>query len=131
MSVDKKSVVPQQALRNHGLLVLAVLLGLLGMHALGPGPLAAQTTASYSSPSVVLDASDHCDHDCSGHGGHGEHADPTCASAAVSGSIALPAPQPALICSGEPAAGLVTRSTAAPGGGRAPPSLSELQLLRI
>lgn len=133
MSAVRKCAAPPKRLRLHALLVLAVLLGLLGMHAMGPVPALAQASGSYQpAAAVVIDApTGHCDHDCSGHEEHGNHADPTCASAAVGASVSLPPLQPTVICPAEPAAGLVTTDTVAVGGGRAPPSLSELQLLRI
>ncbi|MER7051411.1 MULTISPECIES: DUF6153 family protein [unclassified Streptomyces] len=64
-------------------------------------------------------------------GGHLEHADAVCASGAVSDGPVLPAPVPdpvpTAVCDG------VVRACAAdaPDGARAPPSLAELQLLRI
>ncbi|WP_338675313.1 DUF6153 family protein [Streptomyces sp. SCSIO 30461] len=131
MSADKKCPEPPKRLRPHGLLVLAVLLGLLGMHAMAPVSAIAQPSGSNQPAAVMLDATGHCDHDCSGHEGQGDHADPTCASAAVGASVSLPAPQPTVICPAEPTAGLATPHTFSAGRGRTPPSLSELQLLRI
>ncbi|GAA3983885.1 hypothetical protein GCM10022384_35630 [Streptomyces marokkonensis] len=64
-------------------------------------------------------------------GGHLEHADAVCASGAVSDGPVLPAPVPdpvpTSVCDG------VVRAYGAdaPDGARAPPSLAELQLLRI
>ncbi|MFG2677680.1 DUF6153 family protein [Streptomyces sp. NPDC048392] len=64
-------------------------------------------------------------------GGHLRHADVVCASGAVGDGPALPAPLPdpvpVVVCDG-----IVRAYTAgAPDGARAPPSLAELQLLRI
>ncbi|MDI9885004.1 DUF6153 family protein [Streptomyces sp. HNM0645] len=131
MRADEKCAEPPKRLRLHGLLVLTVLLGLLGMHAMGPVSAIAQPSGSNQPAAVTLDATGHCDHDCSGHEGHGDHADPTCASAAVGASVSLPALQPTAICPAEPTAGIATTHTFAADRGRAPPSLSELQLLRI
>jgi hypothetical protein len=73
-----------------------------------------------------------CDHGEGGCQGHVKHADPTCASASVAGTPGVvPALLPDVVtCAGAP----LTRTS--PGGsgsdgGRAPPSLAELQLLRI
>ncbi|GAA3388895.1 DUF6153 family protein [Streptomyces roseoviridis] len=132
MSADRTCAGQPKRLRLHVLLVLAVLLGLLGMHAMGPVPAIAQASGSSQPAVVVIDAAtEHCDHDCSGHGAPGDHADPTCATAALAASVSLPPLTPTVICPAEPAAGLVIADTAAADGGRAPPSLAELQLLRI
>ncbi|GAA0315090.1 DUF6153 family protein [Streptomyces polychromogenes] len=64
-------------------------------------------------------------------GGHAVHADPTCAASGTSGAPVLPPLAPA---PGGVAAACAAAHTAPPGAtasGRAPPSLSELQLLRI
>lgn len=140
------------------LLLLGLLAGLFGMHALGPGDAVAvssQHGPAASSQHGHAGASHHeyvgaphhaparamgahapvtadeavCHSDDSG-GGHARHADPTCASGAVGAGPALPALVP------DPAGGAVSgdidgRSVAAaPEGGRAPPSLAELQILR-
>ncbi|MGW1783424.1 DUF6153 family protein [Streptomyces sp. NPDC002143] len=126
------------------LLVLGVLAGLLAMHALSPvgavhehagSPSQSQSQSQHmgaASGAASVSASD----DCAGEGGHCggghlQHADPTCAAAAVSGAPALPALVP------DPVAVPVRADTArsygaeAPDCARAPPSLAELQLLRI
>ncbi|MFF5155990.1 DUF6153 family protein [Streptomyces sp. NPDC000348] len=115
------------------LLVLGLLVGLFGMHGLAPGGTTA-ATGHHSSPAAhtdlaVMSAESVCDHDDGG--GHAQHADPTCASGAVGAGPALPALLPDPVGrAGSPVSGL--RSMAAgPEGGRAPPSLAELQLLRI
>ncbi|MFJ3876558.1 DUF6153 family protein [Streptomyces sp. NPDC090077] len=117
------------------LLVLAVLLGIVGMHGLGPGavpPAAAHAVAaehpSADEPCDCVHA-DGPDHEGSS-GGHAQHADPTCAASGTSGAPVLHAPAAP---GGIPAAaggphGTVLGATAY---GRAPPSLSELQLLRV
>ncbi|MFD5400287.1 DUF6153 family protein [Streptomyces griseorubiginosus] len=115
------------------LLLLGLLTGLLGMHGLSPGgglhshqamrPAHAATVAA----GVSLDQA--CHDGCGS--GHLHHADPTCASGAVSGGPVLPAlaPDPAFTVVGadEPC----RDGFASQDGARAPPSLSELQLLRI
>lgn len=121
------------------LLLLGLLAGLFGMHALGPG--GAVVAASSSSPhhhagamttAAPLPATtdEAVCHGGAASGGHAQHADPTCASGAIGTGPALPAllPDPA----GSAGSGDVDgRSVAAaPEGGRAPPSLAELQILR-
>ncbi|MFD3838690.1 DUF6153 family protein [Streptomyces sp. NPDC058642] len=129
--------------RWRALLVLTLLAGLMGMHALAPGaavaddhphapPVAAVSVAAVSVSAVSVSAV----HDgCAGEGhcgsGHVSHADATCAAAAVSGGPTLPAlvPDPVAIAvrDGSPRA----YAGSDPDGARAPPSLAELQLLRI
>ncbi|MFH9858115.1 DUF6153 family protein [Streptomyces sp. NPDC017202] len=131
------------------LLVLGLLVGLVGMHGLAPGgstatghhsppsshsrhsPLSSHsaTAARHAEPAVVSAA-----HLCHGGGdgrGHAAHADPTCSSGAVGAGPLLPLP--ALDPTGRAAEPVGGRSstTTGPEGARAPPSLSELQLLRI
>lgn len=130
--------------------VLGLLAGLLGMHGLAPGGGLAESSlpahpehsarhaAGLSVPSVpsvpVAAGTAHAgcpQDDGSCGGGHLEHADAVCASGAVSDGpvLAAPAPDPVptAVCDG------VVRAYAAdaPDGARAPPSLAELQLLRI
>jgi len=128
---------PHSTVRSYGLLVCALLLGLLGMHGLGPVP--EVTAASGHGRMVSVAYADvkalipgECDHGEGGCPGHTDHADPTCASGSVAGG---PAVAPVLLpdvtaCAG---AGDVPAFSVGsdPDGGRAPPSLSELQLLRI
>ncbi|MEU3842230.1 DUF6153 family protein [Streptomyces sp. NPDC028635] len=111
--------------------VLGLLAGLLGMHALAPGGVVPERHVPMSAPAVVV-AGDGCagsDGHCGG--GHARHADVTCASPAVSGGPELPAPVadpgPVVVPPGARCAYV----GAAPDGARAPPSLAELQLLRI
>ncbi|MGW3622161.1 DUF6153 family protein [Streptomyces sp. NPDC000880] len=106
------------------------------MHGLGSVPAAAQMTghvrtAEPQHVAAVTGAPDECGHDGHGRSGHVDHADATCASSGVAGSPVLPALVPAAIGHTEGAEGPITASGSGPGGGRAPPSLSELQLLRI
>ncbi|MFC9463042.1 DUF6153 family protein [Streptomyces sp. NPDC056637] len=146
------SVRPQLTLRLLGLLVGAVLLGLLGMHGLGPVPAGAYSEMHPAASSdmgmggaadagdragpgqqgVKASASDSCDHGDGGCGGHMAHADPVCASASIAGPPAVaPALLPDVIaCPARPDA-RTSSAGSGPDGGRAPPSLSELQLLRI
>ncbi|MGC9538381.1 DUF6153 family protein [Streptomyces sp. UG1] len=120
------------------LLLLGLLAGLFGMHALGS--VNAVAGASHDSPHTHARAmSAHAPvasdesvcHGGTTDGGHAQHADPTCASGAVGAGPVLPAP--AL----DPAAGAVSGGldhhptpALAPDGGRGPPSLAELQILR-
>ncbi|PWI18740.1 hypothetical protein DI272_34830 [Streptomyces sp. Act143] len=114
--------------------MLAVLAGVLGMHALSPGgappgdhpyPSAMTGLVSVSAPHEDCGGKGHCG------SGHMTHADATCSAAAVSGGPVLPAPV------ADPVAGVVRDdvlracAVADPDGARAPPSLAELQLLRI
>lgn len=123
--------------RWRALLVLGLLVGLLGMHALGPGG-ASATPAHHGHPqqmgvsAMPVGTEFACHGDGAGHGGgHAQHADPTCASGAVGTGHVLPAPLPDPVGQAtvpEPHGSYVTTSS---DGGRAPPSLAELQLLRI
>ncbi|MGW0392759.1 DUF6153 family protein [Streptomyces sp. NPDC003042] len=129
------------------LLVLTVLTGLVAMHGLGPGAVpaaahaASASSAAHAAPAhhggTPADSADrqgclHATEPAGKGGGHAEHADATCAATGTSGAPVLPAP--ALV-----PGGAATATAAAGGGtvpdatacGRAPPSLSELQLLRI
>ncbi|MFE5604123.1 DUF6153 family protein [Streptomyces coelicoflavus] len=138
--------------------VLGLFAGLLGMHGLAPGgglpehsaghphtsaaPMAPSTgpgthTRAAASPKTAPGAGAGATHagcpqdDGSCGGGHLRHADAMCASGAVSDgpvlSAPLPDPVPVVGCDG------IVRAYAAgaPDGARAPPSLAELQLLRI
>lgn len=128
--------------RAYVLLVLAVLAGVVAMHGLGPAVPPAPTHAMPDARHVVTatspshaDAADcedcvHVDHGNGDTGGHAEHADATCAAGGTSGAPALPALASAgmITCTTADATTLVPAATL---GERAPPSLSELQLLRI
>ncbi|MGC9379443.1 DUF6153 family protein [Streptomyces sp. MH13] len=116
------------------LLVMAVLAGVLGMHGLAPGATpAAQKGADHAMVRDAADGVPHAGGGCThtdGGSSHLDHADGTCAAAgtgsaytppALTGTLLDPPPAPA------PAAGL----SGSPHDGRAPPDLSELQLLRI
>lgn len=124
------------------LLLLGLLAGLFGMHALAPGnAVAAGSHASHASPhhasahimgggrTTAMTDETLC-HGSDPGGKHAQHADPTCASSALGAGPVLPAlaPDPG---GAAVAGGLDRRSvTAATEGGRAPPSLAELQILR-
>ncbi|MBT2469025.1 hypothetical protein J7E97_14395 [Streptomyces sp. ISL-66] len=131
-------------LRASLLLVLAVLTGLVAMHGLGPVAIPA---AAHHAAAGEHAPGEHCDpaaspadhsgrvhagepaHD--GCGGHAQHADATCAATGTSGAPVLPVPavMPGTVTSAAAVAhGTEPDATAC---GRAPPSLSELQLLRI
>ncbi|MFJ4775749.1 DUF6153 family protein [Streptomyces sp. NPDC088762] len=150
MSRQVQRVVVRFGLLSCLLLVPAVLFGLVAMHGLGPGgvPAAAHTSAGGhhgAGAAAAHDghhgagaaaAHDGCVHagdpsDGGSGGGHAEHADATCAAAGVAGSPVLPVPAalPGTVHGPTtPGRGLVPDAAF---GGRAPPSLSELQLLRI
>ncbi|MFF7866596.1 DUF6153 family protein [Streptomyces qaidamensis] len=121
--------------RWHVLCVLGLLVGLLGMHGLAPGGglsqrahvmqgHQAQTPPASVSPTHVLPYL-HCGD------GHVRHADATCASGAVGGGPVLPplVPDPVPVAAGESA--VRAYAVVDSDGARAPPSLAELQLLRI
>jgi hypothetical protein len=136
MSRNEKPGEPQPLLLPTGLLVFGLLIGLLGMHGLGSAPAAAHMTghvrtAEPQQVAAVMDAPDECGHDGHGRSGHVDHADATCASSGVAGSPVLPTLVPAAIGHAEGAEGPITATGSGADGGRAPPSLSELQLLRI
>lgn len=129
---------PYVTVRLFGLVVCVVLLGLLGMHGLGPVPEAAamsvndQKTAGHTSVAVPMPMPSGCDHGGNGCTGHSGHADTVCASASVAGAPAVvPVMLLDVVTSGEPRPGIDASDGSGPDGGRAPPSLSELQLLRI
>ncbi|CAM5296994.1 hypothetical protein STENM327S_08845 [Streptomyces tendae] len=115
-------------------LVLAVLAGVLGMHGLAPGGTSAvRAGAGHEMVMAAADGVPHADGGCThtdGGAGHLDHADGTCAAAGVGSAYTPPALTGALLS--VPAAvapGAV--SPRSPHDGRAPPDLSELQLLRI
>ncbi|MGW2045080.1 DUF6153 family protein [Streptomyces sp. NPDC001858] len=119
------------------LLVLGVLAGLLAMHALSPvGTVhehaGSHTPSAQHTEAASVSASDDCageGGDCGG--GRLHHADPTCVAAKVGAAPALPAPVPDPVAVPGRADALRSYCAEAPDGARAPPSLAELQLLRI
>ncbi|MET9351763.1 DUF6153 family protein [Streptomyces sp. NPDC006617] len=116
------------------LLVPAVLAGVLGMHGLAPGAMPpGQAGTGHGMVMTAADGVPHVDEECThtdGGSGHLDHADGTCAAAGTGSAYTPPALTGALLDA--PAAptpaGAFPR---APHDGRAPPDLSELQLLRI
>ncbi|MFE0330815.1 DUF6153 family protein [Streptomyces sp. NPDC058960] len=129
------------------LLVMAVLAGVLAMHALSPSgtPSAGQhvmvgapgtaghRTVSASAPAPAPADDCVCPHLSSAdHGGMAmDHSGGTCAAGGTAASYVPPALLPALTVPGECAAAFSGHPVARTAEGRAPPDLSELQLLRI
>ncbi|MFC6065425.1 DUF6153 family protein [Streptomyces ochraceiscleroticus] len=123
--------------RWRALLVLGLLAGLLGMHALEPVAVSAATSHQHHGAvaSTVLaahhggcaDGADGCG--CGTHRVH--HADATCASGAVPGGPVLPDLVPGVLVPPETADVPRVAAPTSEHGSRAPPSLAELQLLRI
>lgn len=128
--------------------VLGLLVGVLAMHGLAPGGGVTDSahhghrTQASQPPSQATQASQPMSmraepsgvrvcHGMGSHGGHTRHADVTCASGAVPAGHTFPALTP------DPAGAPVLTAHAdrsrprSPEGARAPPSLAELQLLRI
>ncbi|WP_344600034.1 DUF6153 family protein [Streptomyces glaucus] len=120
--------------RLFALLVLAVLAGVLGMHGLAPGGVpAARTAAGHEMVMAAADGVPHADGGCAhtdGGSGHLEHADGTCAAAGTASAYTPP-----MLTGTVPDAPVAPFPPAVATGsshdGRAPPDLSELQLLRI
>ncbi|MFD5544025.1 DUF6153 family protein [Streptomyces sp. NPDC127079] len=120
--------------RWRALLVLGLLAGLLGMHALAPGGVMGHHGAperALPHTAVTVTAYDGCGDDGHCGGGHAHHADATCASGALSGGPALPAPAPDPVHVPVTDRTASSRAATAPDAARAPPDLAELQLLRI
>ncbi|MEU6839181.1 DUF6153 family protein [Streptomyces rubiginosohelvolus] len=131
-------VKPRPSPRLRALLVLGLLAGLLGMHALTPGalpvperPAAAAMVGGHGNQTAS--AHDECRSDPHGrcHDGGADHSEATCSSGAVGGGPALPGltPSPECLLAGVEA--FPTALNGALEGARAPPTLAELQLLRI
>ncbi|MFI7500174.1 DUF6153 family protein [Streptomyces sp. NPDC049687] len=138
MNSPEQRPAPSPPRRWRALFVLGLLAGLLAMHALAPGGAAPEHAGARHMPAVEVGAhvevSAH--EDCGGGGGdcgggHLHHADPTCVAAAVSGAPALPALLPDPVAVPDPADAVRSYPAEAPDSARAPPSLAELQLLRI
>nr|WP_276327071.1 DUF6153 family protein [Streptomyces viridochromogenes] len=127
---------PRPAVRRRRVLcVLGLLAGLLAMHGLAPGgampsqehmPQARMVQASERS-----EAQDGCGQGGHCGGGHVQHADATCASGAVGGGPVLPALVASPVAVGVREDVVRDRAAVEQDGARAPPSLAELQLLRI
>ncbi|MFI6341074.1 DUF6153 family protein [Streptomyces sp. NPDC050535] len=122
--------------RGFLLLVLAVLVGVLAMHGLGPGPASAKAPVAASGHAMAMvhdEAAQQVAGDCShtdGGMGHADHADAMCAAAGVGAAYAPPVLAAALDA-GPVSAVLPGSAAGTPESGRAPPDLAELQLLRI
>ncbi|MGW3144473.1 DUF6153 family protein [Streptomyces sp. NPDC001177] len=132
MNRAEQSSVRSPLRRWRALLVLGLLAGLLGMHALAPGGATGHAERAHAvHMTAEATAADDCPGDghCGGH--HLKHADATCASGAVSGGPELPALVPDPVTAPVRADSVCFRAAKAPDGARAPPSLAELQLLRI
>ncbi|MDX2683052.1 DUF6153 family protein [Streptomyces sp. NY05-11A] len=128
----QQHLAPAPVRRLRMLLVLGLLAGLLGMHALAP----VGTVHEHAGPQHMKVAAASAHEGCPGDdggcgGGHLHHADPTCVAAAVSGAPALPAVVPDPVAVPMRADAVRSYPRTAPDGARAPPSLAELQLLRI
>ncbi|MET7683835.1 DUF6153 family protein [Streptomyces sp. NPDC005423] len=134
MILPGQPAAPRRPLWRSGLLVAAVLLGLLGMHGLGPVPGADMGPGHgrVTSTAVVSSAEKASDGGSCGCEGGMTHADPLCVSASVAGTpVVVPVLCPDVAAAPDPSGPRAARAGAVPEGGRAPPSLSELQLLRI
>ncbi|MFF3333399.1 DUF6153 family protein [Streptomyces sp. NPDC002888] len=132
MKSPEQHLVRPPVRRWRALLVLGLLAGLLAMHALAPGGSGHEHAGPQHMTAVAVSAHD----DCAGHGGdcgggHLHHADPTCVAAAVSGAPALPALVADPVAVPIHADTVCSYAAEAPDSARAPPSLAELQLLRI
>ncbi|WP_051859867.1 DUF6153 family protein [Streptomyces anulatus] len=122
------------------LLVLGVILGLLGMHALGLAAPTPATTSEHTPHQVAAGQAgpEHlCPDDDRGPGRPAAHADQMCASAALPASPGIAAPDTVPVTAlphgvaDLPVPQLPAMAVYEPVGGRAPPSLADLQLLRI
>lgn len=132
MNSPEQPLASPPARRWRALLVLGLLVGLLAMHCLAPGGAGHPHAGRPHVAAVGVSAHDDCageGGDCGG--GHLHHADPACSAAAVSGAPALPALVPDPVPAPARADSVCSHGAAAPDGARAPPSLAELQLLRI
>ncbi|MGX7760306.1 DUF6153 family protein [Streptomyces angustmyceticus] len=121
------------ARRCRALFVLVLLAGLLGMHGLAPAVAsAAHPHETRMSAMATAHAHAHCHGagDC-GSGGKLHHADTTCASGALEAAPTPPALVPSPLRPAEPESVADAGESKGRDGGRAPPSLAELQLLRI
>jgi hypothetical protein len=100
------------------------------MHGLAPGG-GALEHAHPRTMAAGVEAHDGCPGDGHCGGGHLQHADATCASGAVSGGPVLPALVPDPVPASVRQDTVRTYVATDPDGARGPPSLAELQLLRI
>ncbi|GEC03629.1 hypothetical protein SSP24_12840 [Streptomyces spinoverrucosus] len=130
---------------GRGLMLLAVLAGLLAMHGLAPGaataghadsPIrhaAASHADSHAPPAPTIhEPGQACAHAVEdGLPGHVDHADASCSASGIGTSYAPPVLIPAVATASAVLLAAPGRATAATETGRAPPDLAELQLLRI
>ena len=121
-----------------GFVVLGLLAGVLAMHGLGPGGMSVGTAdaSHHGHQAQRMDmragpADESVCHGKGSHGGHSQHADATCASGAVPAGHTFPAPAPDPADTSVLAARADRSLPRSPEGARGPPSLAELQLLRI
>ncbi|GAA2607986.1 DUF6153 family protein [Streptomyces axinellae] len=150
----------RRSLPARAVLVALLLVGLLGMHGLGspapshgeshPGaphaadaptdtmpavPATASMESAASVTSVPDDGGPRQERACHGHGDgsahHSAHADDLCAAGGISGAPALSVPDVSSLAPAHSALRPHLPARYEPEGGRAPPSLAELQLLRI
>ncbi|MEJ1202724.1 MULTISPECIES: DUF6153 family protein [unclassified Streptomyces] len=116
------------------LLVMTVLTGVLGMHGLAPGVTpAAQTGPGHEMVMAAADGVPHAGGGCThtdGGSSHLDHADGTCAAAGI-GSAYTPPPLTGALLDAPLALAPAAAFSGSPHDVRAPPDLSELQLLRI
>ncbi|MFZ4155585.1 DUF6153 family protein [Streptomyces pseudogriseolus] len=116
------------------LLVMAVLAGVLGMHGLAPGTTpTAHSDTGHQMVMAPVDGTPYADGACAhtdGGPSHLDHADGTCAAAGT-GSAYTPPPLVGTAPAAPPASSPTVAAVRAYHDGRAPPDLSELQLLRI
>ncbi|MFF0158587.1 DUF6153 family protein [Streptomyces sp. NPDC005263] len=130
MKSPEQHLAPPPVRPWRALLMLGLLAGLLAMHAMAPGGMGHERAAdTQRMTSVSVSAHGECSGGCGG--GHVQHADPTCAAAAVRGAPVLPAPLPDPVAVPERGDTVCAYTPKAPDSARAPPSLAELQLLRI
>ena len=118
--------------RWRALLVLGLLTGLLAMHALAPCGFNEQAPVE---PRHVTAVVADTPHDCSGDGDCGggrlQHADSACVPAAIPGGPTLPPLVPDRGAVPVAVGTMNSYAAVSPDGARTPPSLAELQLLRI
>ncbi|HYZ51951.1 MAG TPA: DUF6153 family protein [Streptosporangiaceae bacterium] len=135
MTLDEQGACPRPWLCGHMLLVLAVLAGLIGMHGLASmDPMAvghemSSVVRHAGAPQAAATAERH--QDGTSPDGHSGHIGPVCLSAAVPGPPVMPALTACLPGDEAVPAVLLAAEGTIPAGGRGPPSLAELQLLRV
>ncbi|WP_420481587.1 DUF6153 family protein [Actinopolymorpha pittospori] len=121
-------------------MLLLVVAGVVAMHGLGPAVMPDDESAisAHAMPAHANATTGEFEHvrtaggcEVPQHGGgHADHVDAMCSAAGVAGAPALPALVPIVIDAVSPRP-LTAWPVGPENAGRAPPSLSELQLLRI